>query len=653
MQYSETRTRSRTKSPPGNAPKQSSAKRAEVRSALVDASAGTRFGFRPSFERKERVRVARPARLIAYDFETTRIRAGTPRPVYLTAYGASFAFESRIAHMGHLRDVLRTQFLTMDNKGCKFVAWNGNRFDAYFVAAALLRETDLVLKPYLTRSKALRGLRVSLRYDVNGAELDPKHAPSWEFLDGIAMLGLAGVNLAKFLDNFAPEHRKLKEAIDFDKEEFDPDNPKHREYAMRDSVGLWHGMQRAQSIMLQTFNQPLAVTMGGACIKIFQAHIPRDVVIDSLTPDLLDITRTFAMRGGFCYCAKRYVGPVWKYDINQAYAAAMRDAQLPCGGFLQLTGKPPAKARCFLVEIEARNPRNRVPFYYRSIVNGRVRSLFGIERIERTWITSDEYRQLVSEGWGVTCFQYVGWLGAFSMREYVDKLERLRMTADGGPSGPIGTMIKATGNHSYGKTVEQLEPIEYILSAECPDDCLPYYDNGFEPLQHVFYRMDPDRGAKPHHQPQIGAFITAHVRMVLRRAILTAPDAWLYADTDCVVFSRDVSSSLDIDPKRYGAWKIEEAGTVYRIIAKKVYAQVDGWEHPEKVKRSAKGMNVRRLSADDFARWFEGSEPVQDQIQINNFLAVLCGAEMYREQRRKGTRVETVTASAPESRASA
>ena len=554
--------------------------------------------------------------------------------------------------MGHLRDVLRTQFLTSDNKGAKFVAWNGNRFDAYFVAAALLRETDLVLKPYLTRSKALRGLRVSLRYDVNGRELDPKHAPSWEFLDGIAMLGLAGVSLAKFLANFAPDHAKLTGVIDFEREEFDPDNPEHCAYAMRDSEGLWHGMQRAQAIMLQTFNQPLAVTMGGACIKIFQAHIPRDVVVESLTPDLLDVIRTFVMRGGFCYCAQRYHGPVWKYDINQAYAAAMRDASLPCGGFLQMRGTPSDKVRCFIARIEARNPRNSVPFYYRSEVDGRIRSLFGIKSLSMTWVTSDEYRQLQSEGWAITCYEYVGWIGAFSMREYVDKLERLRMSAEGGPSGPIGTMVKATGNHSYGKTVEQIEPIEYVLAAECPDDALPFYDNGFEPLTHVFYRMDLDRVAKAHHQPQLGAFITAHVRMVLRRAILAAPDAWLYADTDCVVFSRDVSASLDIDAKRYGAWKIEEAGTVYRIIAKKVYAQVDGWEDG-KAKRSAKGMNVKRLSADDFAAWFEGSEPVQEQIQINNFLSVLCGAEMYRAQVRKGTRIESVTGKAPETRASA
>lgn len=650
-----TSIRSQRRSATAGVTRQSGAKKLELKEAIAGQRAATRFDFRPDFVRKERKRAAKPAKLIAYDFETTRIEAGTPRPLYLTAHGAAFSFESRIRNMAHLRDVLRTQFLTDANEGCKFVAWNGNRFDAYFIAAALIRETDLVIRPYLTRSKALRGVRISLKYSATGALLDPQHAPGWEFLDGIAMLGLAGVNLAKFLENFAPEHRKLVGTIDFERETFNPDNPRHCEYAMRDSVGLWHGMQRAQAIMLQTFNAPLAVTMGGVCIKIFAAHIPRDVTISSLTPDLLDLTRTFVMRGGYCYCARRYHGPVWKYDINQAYAAAMREADLPCEGFLRLSGTPADGVRCFIARIEARKPGNKIPFYYRAEIDGRIRSLFATDHIRETWITSIEYRQLQSEGWRITCYEYVGWLGAFSMREYVDKLETLRTKAEGGPSGPIGTMVKATGNHSYGKTVEHVEPIEYVLADECPDDCLPYYDNGPEPLAHIFYRMDPNRGAKDYHQPQLGAFITAHVRMVLRRAILCAPDAWLYADTDCVVFSRDVTASLDIDAKRYGAWKVEDAGTVYRIIAKKVYAQVEsaeiyGGPPNPKLKRSSKGMNVKRLSADDFARWFEGGEPVQDQIQINNFLAVLCGAEMYRTQRRKGTRVETVTTDVLETR---
>ncbi len=583
----------------------------------------------------QRKRAAVPARIVAYDFETTRIKVGTPRPVYITAYALDMALEARIESMSHLTRILKTQFLTEDRAGTKYVAWNGNRFDAYFVAAALILDDDYVLKPYMTKSKSLRGLRVTLKHDADGNELDPEHAPTWEFLDGIAMLGLAGVNLEKFLANFAPDHAKMTGVIDFEKEEFDPDNAEHRAYAMRDSVGLYHGMQRAQDIMLQTFNQPLTVTMGGACIKIFAAHIPRGVTVKPPSFELEETVRGYVLRGGFCYCVRRYAGPIWKYDINQAYAAAMRDAALPCGEFVKLPGLPADRDLPFIVRVIGRNPDNRVPFYYRTMVDGRMKSVFSDTDIKETWITSIEFHQLKSEGWQFRVIEAWAWTEAFNMREFVDKLETLRMKAVGGPSGPIGTMIKATGNHSYGKTLENIEPIEFILARECPDDALPFYDNGFEPLDFVFWRTDDERRRKNYHQPQLGAFITAHVRMVLRRVALLNPDSWLYADTDCIVFDSDMTAALDIDAKRYGAWKIEEAGTPYRIIAKKVYAEIDG---PH---RSAKGLNVRRLSAQDFARWFEGDEPVQDQIQINNFLSVLVGADMYRAQRRRGTAVES------------
>jgi hypothetical protein len=37
------------------------------------------------FRRIGRERAATPSRMIAYDFETTRIEKGTPRPLYITA----------------------------------------------------------------------------------------------------------------------------------------------------------------------------------------------------------------------------------------------------------------------------------------------------------------------------------------------------------------------------------------------------------------------------------------------------------------------------------------------------------------------------------------------------------------------------------------
>lgn len=612
-------------------------KREKLKSELSAAEIVVAKLARPNLERKARVRNAKAARIIAYDFETTRIQVGTPQPLYLTAYSRDFHFAEAIRSLDHLRLILRNHFLTEDRRGTKFVAWNGNRFDAYFVAAALITDPDFRLRPYLTKSNTLRGLRV-----VRASDSDSPNLKSWEFLDGMAMLGLAGISLEKLLANFAPDHRKQVGVIDFEREEFDPNNPAHCDYAMTDSIGLFHAMDRAQQIMLQTFNEPLRVTMGGTCIRIFQAHIPTGIVIHNLDSNIERIVSEFVMRGGFCYCAKRYHGPIWKYDINQAYAAAMRDAKLPAGTMVHGRGRPP-KGLCSIIRITARKSFNKIPFYYRHEDEaGRLHSLFAINEIRDTWITSIEFEQLRRERWTIDVIEWFAWAESFNMREFVDKLETLRRNAPGGPSGPVGTMVKATGNHSYGKTVERIAPIEFLLASEQPPGFVPYYGDGLDPLEFVWYRIDEQQRAKAWHKPQIGAFITAHVRMVLRRAALLAPDAWLYADTDCVIFSRDVTDRLPIDPIRYGAWKIEESGTVYRIIAKKVYAE----DTDEAPKRSSKGLNVRRLTGDDFVQWFEGNPPTQEQIQLQTFLSVLCGAEMYRSQTRRGTRIEAATASA-------
>lgn len=601
------------------------------------------------FERYKRIKAPKAARLIAYDYETTSIAEGTPRPLYFTAYSGDARcpchIEIPIDTLEQHQKFLVNNVLTDEYRGCKFVAWAGNNFDGYIIAATMVNHPDYIIRPYLTRNNSLRGLKILRAEDAN-----KEKAVGWEFLDGMAMLGFVGLKLEKFVANFAPNFPKLTGTIDFETEQFDPKNPKHRAYAFRDSEGLWHAMNAAQEILMEHFDEPLAVTMGGVCIKIFRANIPEGVRCWAPQPKLERIVRHYVMRGGYCYCVKRYQGPVWKYDLNQAYASAMREARLPAGDAIHEAEGLHPFAKTYIARVEAWKPRNKVPFYYRTKRDGRMCSAFALTHIEETWLTDIEIRQLQKEAWRVEIRESYAWETGFSMTDYVNGLEALRTTCSGGPSGPIGTMAKGVGNHSYGKLLESIDPIELVLAPEAPPGFAPYYPDGdTDPLQHVYYRTldETEVELKDYHQPQVGAFITAHVRMVVRRAALIAPDAWLYADTDCVVFSRDITKSLDIDPSRYGAWKVEESGTHYQIIAKKVYAQIEGESPAEfigpanpKLKRSAKGLNVRRVTVADFDDWYKGKPPVQTQIQRNNFLKVMQGAEMFRKQVRSGTAVE-------------
>lgn len=568
-------------------------------------------GSRPLTRKETKSRVKK---IIAYDLETTRIREGTPAPLYITAHGEDFGISSKVRDMKHLRDLLETRLLTDENIGARFVAWNGNNFDVYLVAAALLQSDDYVLRPYLTRSKALRGLRVQVKGE---------HKKAWEFLDGIAMTGLAGFTLEKFLKVFAPDYLKMTGVIDWEKEGFDGDNPKHVLYAERDSEGLYHGIMKAQTILRENFGIGLYPTIGNTGIRTFMRNMPLGVNVWQPPGEPLELIRNTVMRGGYCFLMRKYAGPIWKYDINQAYAAAMRETALPAGRCMHGGKRLHPYAPVFIARVSANNPHNAIPFYYRDLSGA---SVFGIHDIGDTWLTSVEYNQLLAEGWRVQITDSYFWDENFTMREFVDRLEYLRMNAPGGANGAQGMMMKAIGNNSYGKTVERLEGLELILAKECPEGFFEYQAED-DLLQHIFFKINKPV-PREYHQPQIGAFITAYVRMVVRRAALQNPGAFIYADTDCVVFSEPVH--LKIDPSRYGYWKVEVEGEHYRFIQKKVYAKFGA-----EVKH-AKGLNVKRLTDDDFKNWFNGEAPVQTQVQKNNFVKVMTGAEMFVTRIKRG-----------------
>lgn len=581
-----------------------------------------RFGNPEKYGRKKPMRRkdtrSRVKPIIAYDLETTRIAAGSPEPRYITGFGADFFVSVALKNIVNLCEVLEARFLLPELKGSRFVAWNGNNYDVYLIGAALLHADRYVLRPYLTRSKALRGLKVTSKRDKK---------LSWEFLDGISMtmgqavLGekerskYADSTLKKFLSVFAPEFGKL-DGPDFEKEDFNALDPAHVKYAERDSIGLYHAMVKAQAIVMGAFGVPLYPTIGNTAIRIFQRNMPEGVQVWEAPYTVLKLIRQYVMRGGYCWRAKKYEGPIWKYDLNQAYAAAMREAPLPSGRCVRGGRVLNKFASVFIVRLEAEKAGNRVPFYYRDSDGDAV---FGLNRITDTWLTSLEYAQLKREGWTITVTDSYFWDESFSMKSYVAKLEQLRRESPGGPNGAQGLMVKAVGNNSYGKTVETLDGIELLLSQERPEGFTEYQAETDE-LQHVWFRLNRPI-PREYHQPQIGSFITAHVRMVVRRAALVKPDAWIYADTDCVVFSQPVE--LPVDPIQYGQWKLEVEGEPYRFIQKKVYAKIGGGDS------HAKGMNVKRLSDADFEAWFNGVAPQQVQLHRNNFIKVMTGGPMF------------------------
>jgi hypothetical protein len=567
----------------------------------------------------------KPKNFIAYDLETTPIEEGTPTPTYITAYGEDFYISEKLESIHHLKAVLITDFLTNKNKTRPFIAWNANRFDAYFIAMALLTLGDeYLLRPYLTKGHSLRGLGV-IEFPNDKTPATHGYQLDWQFLDGMAMTG-AQIKLKHFLKTFAPDHQKLDIGLSTGTI-FDPDNKTHQDYAMRDSVGLYHAMNKCNDIVKQTTGYTLTTTIGNLGIKYFQSQFPENVESYMPPPDAREAIYDHVMRGGYCYCAYKHDGPIWKYDINQAYAAAMRDAPLPAGNCARIDRHIKNKPAIYL--INATRPTSiPVPFYYKPTDTGK--GVYTFNNIVNGWITSTEYDQLKNENWEIEILDGYCWAYNFNMCVMVNKLEKLRHSDPLGPKGPIGTVAKFIGNNSYGKLCEQLWGEELVMALEQPDGFIQYRAED-ENYGKIWVKIgDPQNRA--YHRPQIAAFITAHVRMEVRRAALLGGEHWVYADTDCVAYTQPITG-LNIHPTKYGAWKQETNGEHYRIITKKVYASADG-----KIKH-AKGMRVKPLTKEDFKKWYDGEPPEQIQLQCRNLLHVLSGFDMYVTRTKVGQRL--------------
>lgn len=586
------------------------------------SSAIKRWGNKPMQRKQCRSRV-KP--FIAYDLETTRIAEGTPRVLYLTAYGENYKLSLPIKgrdRIEYLSEILLEEMLVKRFNGFRFIAWNGNGFDVFFIAQALLRLDDIIIRPYLTRSKAIRGMKAIGINKLEGME--------WEFLDGMSMTGLDTVKmkLSKFVGLFAPQYPKLE--LDFSSVEFDARNKEHVAYAERDAEALFHAMKRASEIVRGLTGNELQPTMGNLAIKYFQSRMPEGVRVWKPNEELRGVLHGQAKRGGYCWISKQYVGPIWKYDLNQAYAAAMRDAELPCGSCVKVEKYMPRKPGVYRVTIE-RETLSRVPFYYRDEATNAGRFTNGA--LAETWLLSTEIEHLKRDEWAVKIHHGYYWSQSFNMREMVDELERLRFTDPDGPSGALGTMVKVTGNSAYGKTLEQLGGIELVMSKVKPEGYSPYEPENPE-LANIYFKSD-EAPPRVYHQPQIGCFTTAHVRIVVREAALQAPGHFIYADTDCVAFSKPVDF-LTINATHYGDWKCETAGEEYIFIGKKVYY---GMEADGSQTRHAKGLMIRDLTKEDFQKWFAGKPPSQKQLQRKNFVKFIGGADMFASQERTGTDV--------------
>lgn len=565
-------------------------------------------------------------RRISFDLESTRIEAGTPTPLYLSVCDESGARGYACIGWSAFLETIVSVLLTDENRGVRFVGYNSNKFDAFLIAHALKADPNYLVEPWMTKAGALRGMRVRSTTDKR---------KSWIFSDAMAMTGFLG-KLADYTDAFAPTF--TKESIDI--LNFDPFDETHQRYAINDARILHEANNVAFASAEKVAQTSVQNTIGKMGISYFQANMPKDVLVWRV-PKSAETALDETVRGGYVYCDHRYHGPIWKYDLNQAYAAAMR-MPLPSGRCARSFEYEPGVLGMYLATI-SRETRT-VPFYIHDTETNTSLSTHG-EPV-RGWILSNELEFLQETGWTIDVHDGWVWTNCFDMSEMVNHLEYERSHCDGGPKGPLGLMIKAIGNNSFGKTLEEHDGIRMVFAAEKPGKDYKEFRAEDENFKHIWFTTEKTHNER-YHMKQIGSFITSYVRIWLMKTALKNADAFLYADTDCVAFSQDMTAELDIDVARYGAFKVEASGERYGLIAKKTY-----WHDTDDVKRPGypvesrcKGLNPTLITTLDWHRWYRtGVPPEQHQVQRLNVIRTIETGIMFRNYDRKGSRAMPMAA---------
>ena len=205
--------------------------------------------------------------------------------------------------------------------------------------------------------------------------------------------------------------------------------------------------------------------------------------------------------------------------------------------------------------------------------------------------------------------------------EFVDHFYNLRKTAAQKNDIMHKLFYKYVLNSAYGKFAQNPENyFDYEIttganrphdwhdcnSNVCDNECRKVWSPAFTHDRYIIWQ----RPTQMHHYNNIvtGCSITGAARAVLLNGLKHAKNP-LYCDTDSILAE---SLSLETDPDKLGAWKVEAEFDTAAICGKKLYAL---FSNGECIKKAHKGAD---LSGEQILRIVKG-ETIRTQNKVPNF----------------------------------
>lgn len=419
-----------------------------------------------------------------------------------------------------------------------------------------------------------------------------KDGYQWYIRDSYLLIPMT---LDKATKTFSPETLKIKRKVSFEFKVFDPDDKEETEYAIQDSVALYHTIETVDKLLLKLFGVSIhhGATLPSIAFRAFRQQLERGerqvkrkgVIIKEKIPgeEFEGISYQVAHAARESYHGGQTIAfktglftDVISLDANSMYAHCMMNWELPTGGVTHFIGLPkninPNRCLCLAI-VHIDNgvfPLLKTKDKNRHVGNfsGTVSGWYWLFELEKQRELGGTFEVIESYVWKETtdcAKRFAAMCREFRMMDYF---------------GAMGAIAKLIGNSTYGKFAQMVAAAFLVLSKEEPEGGIPFYEpTTGKVIKSVWYVPSrPNFSADLTHW---ASFITAKARMVLTDAIQKIGfDRIIYCDTDSIFFERKyLDSVLSIMGNEYGQFKIEkgsaERGIIFRAIAPKAYIYPD------------------------------------------------------------------------------
>lgn len=405
---------------------------------------------------------------------------------------------------------------------------------------------------------------VSMRTDTDMYQITIKRMLDSKRYEKIIMrdsYALFNTSLAAFTKQFSPDLQKME--LDLERETFDPTNPQHQAYALRDVESLRIALGNFDKALHDDYGIHVKATFASTALAAWQQTLAPGVEYFG-SEGLVEQVARDAYFGGIVFLTDtRPHRSCATYDINSSYPHTMRTRGVPCGKVAETTVLQFEFPAFYKVTVRA--PDDLIIPILPHRVGESIRWASGVFT---TTVSNAEISFALEHGYEL--LQVHSGLQferlEFPFTDFVTKSETIRTQ---NKKQARETVAKFMQNSLYGKygSKRERKQMNIISEGEYPEEgWIPFDEEG------RLY-VSTERQEDMQIRVEWAAWITAQSRLhLLRTAYTVGVDRILYGDTDSLTILGE-TDQIDVGT-HYGQWKLEKQWVVFRAIAPKVYAGI-------------------------------------------------------------------------------